>query len=117
MHRARLAATRALGEIEDYRATSALSNALEDKDVAVRRAAAEALGSVESRQGAGPLAKAIDDKDAVVRRLSVHAFGELDDLKRRRLGWSAHSEIRIPWSPAWRPKASVRSVTPPPFRP
>jgi HEAT repeat protein len=75
-------AVEALGELEDYRATGALTDALRDKDVRVRRAAAQALGEVENHKAAGPLERALEDPDPVVRRLAAQSLGELDGLKR-----------------------------------
>lgn len=76
----RLAATQALGELEDPRAVAPLGLALADENVAVRRAAAHALGEMQDPKGVSALSEALrSDADAEVRAMAAWALGQIED--------------------------------------
>jgi len=69
-----------LGEREDSRAISPLSDALSgDASPAVRMTAAWALGEIEEKTAVGPLTRALGDRAPEVRRSAAWALGEIED--------------------------------------
>jgi HEAT repeat protein len=66
----------ALGKIAPRRAVPSLTNALEDKDIKIRRAAAWALCNVESIDAVKPLLAALKDDDEEVRYWAAEALKE-----------------------------------------
>ena len=62
-------------------ATSALLNALRDKDEKVRAAVADALVAIGKPAVSG-LCEALTDKDAAVRALAARCLGDLEDAAR-----------------------------------
>jgi len=76
----RLAATQALGELEDTRAVEPLGLALTDGNTEVRKAAAHALGELQDPKGVSALSEALrGDADAEVRAMAAWALGQIED--------------------------------------
>src|SRR6267143_1704608 len=69
-----------LGEREDSRAISPLSDALSgDASPVVRMTAAWALGEIEEKTAVGALTRALGDRAPEVRRSAAWALGEIED--------------------------------------
>src|SRR6266571_2180625 len=74
-----------LGELEDSRAISPLSDALSgDASPVVRMTAAWALGEIEEKTAIPALTRALGDRAPEVRRTAAWALGEIEDKRAVR---------------------------------
>ena len=71
----RLGAIQTLGVLKDPRATTLLTEQLDDSSVQVRRIATEALGEIGDRGAIAPLLKMLNDQSAEVRWAAADAHG------------------------------------------
>ncbi|GAB1540027.1 hypothetical protein NUACC21_26960 [Scytonema sp. NUACC21] len=75
----RSSAARALGEIKDTQAVTALIYALNDENSFVRRIAADALGKIKDIQAVTALIHALNHEDFSVRSSAAIALGKIKD--------------------------------------
>src|SRR5213078_1289636 len=93
-----------LGELEDSRSITPLSDALSgDESPAVRLTAAWALGEIEEKVAIDALARALSDRDAGVRRTAAWALGEIEDASAVSVLTTATKdrEPRVRQATAW----------------
>jgi HEAT repeat protein len=76
----RLAAARALGDLDDLaEAPAELIAALANGDPELRKAAAEALTNIPDPRALDALGRALSDPDREIRAAAVHALGHIED--------------------------------------
>ena len=102
--RVRVAAARALGESESFRAVDALVNLLHDKNVNTRAEATRALGKIRERHAISPLKSLISDINEVAI-VKAHAL-----IALKRLNYEGFSELLSSFLPAILNSTSLQHI-------